>query len=454
MGNTSIEAVGIGKRYRLGQYTGSGMYQYGALREKLAAAVKTPLRIFPGLRAAPASSGADGGVWALRDVSFEVREGETLGLIGGNGAGKSTLLKVLSRITQPTEGTARIRGRVGSLLEVGTGFHPELTGRENIQLSANILGMGRNDVARKFDRIVSFAGIERFVDTPVKRYSSGMWVRLGFAVAAHLEPEILLVDEVLAVGDAVFQRRCLGKIGDVAREGRTVVFVSHNMGAIARLCGRCLWLDEGRLRLAGETAGVISKYLSSKGGLTSEYSVDEQSRAPANAGFKLHAVRIRADDGTGRAAIDSRHDCFIEIEYELERAISGLRVGYRLIASDGTIVLSSTDRDDGGRTRAHEGPGAYLSRCTIPGGFLNRGRYSISLGIDVPKVESILFMDNVVSFDVQLSGDPDGRMSDNRLGLVCPRLPWSIERLNSPSNRCPGAGRRQGHGRPAHVEAD
>jgi lipopolysaccharide transport system ATP-binding protein len=433
--NATIEAENLGKRYRLGQYVGSGMYQYGALRERLESALRIPFRLRT-RHSKPEASPCDAEVWALRGVSFAVGQGETLGLIGSNGAGKSTLLKVLSRITVPTEGIARIRGRVGSLLEVGTGFHPELTGRENIYLSGTILGMSRNDVRSKFDRIVGFAGIDRFVDTPVKRYSSGMWVRLGFAVAAHLEPEILLVDEVLAVGDAVFQRKCLGKMGDVAKEGRTVVFVSHNMGAVARLCSRCLWLDDGRLEMSGETGEVISRYLSSKGGMKSEFSVTDPAKAPGNGVFNLRAVRVK-DGGNGRATIDTRYDCFVEIEYELAKPLPGLRVGYRLLASDGTVVLSSTDRDGGCRTETDCRSGIYLSRCTIPGGLLNRGRYSISLGIDVPKVESILFLDNVVSFDVEIAGDLDGTTSDNRLGLVCPRLPWKVEQLDGPPCRRP-----------------
>jgi lipopolysaccharide transport system ATP-binding protein len=441
MPNLSIEVDNIGKRYRLGEYAGSGMYRYGALREKFASALKAPVRLCarPGK---PQVTACDGEIWALRGVSFGVKEGETLGLIGSNGAGKSTLLKVLSRITEPTEGSARIRGRVGSLLEVGTGFHPELTGRENIYLSGAILGMNRDYIRRKFDGIVGFAGIERFVDTPVKRYSSGMWVRLGFAVAAHLEPEILLVDEVLAVGDAVFQRRCVGKIGDVAKEGRTVIFVSHNMGAVARLCGRCLWLDNGRLEMSGEPGMVISRYLSSKGGMSAEYSMAQSSKAPRNGRFALRAVRVKDRDGNAQASIDARHDCFIEIEYQLVGPIPGLRVGYRLLASDGSVLLSSTDRDGGRRTEADCLPGVYVSRCTIPGGLLNRGRYSISLGIDIPKVESILFIDNIVSFDIEIAGDLGGTRSDNRLGFICPHLPWDVEQLDIRPHRRPAGNRR------------
>ena len=244
----------------------------------------------------------DTDLWALRDVSFEVKRGEVVGIIGRNGAGKSTLLKILSRITEPTAGSAKIHGRVGSLLEVGTGFHPELTGRENIYLNGAILGMRRAEIERKFDEIVAFAEIERFLDTPVKRYSSGMYVRLAFAVAAHLEPEILLVDEVLAVGDAQFQKKCLGKMGDVAKEGRTVLFVSHNMVAVQTLCQRAFWLDSGQLKAQGEVGTIVTTYL--RAGLA-EDDVTERvwpdiATAPGNETVRLHRISVRPEDGKPR----------------------------------------------------------------------------------------------------------------------------------------------------------
>ena len=239
MTDLAIRVEHLGKRYRIGERE-----RYRALRDTLADAVKAPLRR---LRSPRSPRVVDNTIWALRDVSLEVAPGEVLGVIGHNGAGKSTLLKILSRITEPTEGRAEVRGRVGSLLEVGTGFHPELTGRENIYLNGAILGMKRSEITRRFDEMVAFAGVERFIDTPVKRYSSGMYLRLAFAVAAHLEPEILLVDEVLAVGDAAFQKKCLGRMSDVAREGRTVLFVSHNLPSIENLCQRVVVVDGGRI---------------------------------------------------------------------------------------------------------------------------------------------------------------------------------------------------------------
>src|SRR5829696_8295834 len=258
MSEVAIRVEGVGKKYRLG----ARREGYKTLRDALAGAAKAPARVVRGL-AGRNGNGADSrnDFWALRDVSFELARGEVLGVIGSNGAGKSTLLKILSRITHPTTGDIEIHGRVGSLLEVGTGFHPELSGRENIYLNGAILGMPRAEVRRKFDEIVDFAGVEQFLDTPVKRYSSGMYVRLAFAVAAHLEPEILVVDEVLAVGDASFQRKCLDKMKDVGEHGRTVLFVSHNMPAITRLCDRTILLDEGRILKDGPSHQVVGTYL-------------------------------------------------------------------------------------------------------------------------------------------------------------------------------------------------
>jgi len=275
--NLAIKVENLGKRYRMGQYVGSGA-QYKTLRESLTNAVTAPLRrlkynsqsaIRDSHSSNPQSASPQSAIrnpksspflWALRDVSFEVKRGEVLGIIGRNGAGKSTLLKILTRITEPTEGRAELNGRVGSLLEVGTGFHPELTGRENVYLSGAILGMSRKEIDRKFDEIVDFSGVETYIDTPVKRYSSGMRVRLGFAVAAHLEPEILLIDEVLAVGDIAFQKKCLGKMGNVAKEGRTVLFVSHNMGAIRNLCERAIWLNDSQIVKDASAQETVTDY--------------------------------------------------------------------------------------------------------------------------------------------------------------------------------------------------
>src|SRR6266581_5828920 len=256
MSETAIQVENVSKLYHIGKRT-----PYKTVRESLMNVLSAPSRLSRRLRKTKTCRADETELWALRDVSFEVKQGEVVGLIGRNGAGKSTLLKVLSRITEPTAGRITIRGRVGSLLEVGTGFHPELTGRENILLNGAILGMRRAEITRKFDQIVAFAEIDKFIDTPVKHYSSGMYTRLAFAVAAHLEPEILIVDEVLAVGDAQFQKKCLGKMGDVAHEGRTVLFVSHNMTSVLNLCTRCVFMEKGSVSQTGTTEAVVSAYL-------------------------------------------------------------------------------------------------------------------------------------------------------------------------------------------------
>lgn len=330
MSDTVIKVEGLSKRYRLGQYVG-GAYQYRALRDVLTEAMYAPFRR---LRARikqravgnrpitmshepstpPPLHPSTNFIWALKDVSFEVKQGEVVGIIGRNGAGKTTLLKVLSRITEPTEGRAEIKGRIGSLLEVGTGFHPELTGRENIYLSGAILGMTKKEIDQKFDEIVDFSGIEKFIDTPVKRYSSGMWVRLGFAVAAHLEPEILLVDEVLAVGDVAFQKKCLGKMEAVSKEGRTVLFVSHNMAAIQGLCSKCYLLDNGRLVTEGSPREVIEKYLSN---LLQVVPISLSNRADRKGSGKIKFIEVSIVDAKGQP-IDyalSGQDIAIAISY-------------------------------------------------------------------------------------------------------------------------------------------
>ncbi|MBI3086700.1 MAG: ABC transporter ATP-binding protein [candidate division NC10 bacterium] len=436
MSEFAIRADNLSKRYRIGPRE-----SYKALRDTLTDALAAPFRRLrrrgdggrktgdglPGPRSPV--PGHDSHIWALQDVSFEVKPGEVVGIIGRNGAGKSTLLKILSRITRPTRGRAEIRGRVGSLLEVGTGFHPELTGRENTYLNGAILGMGRAEIDSKFGEIVAFAEVEKFIDTPVKRYSSGMYVRLAFAVAAHLEPEILLVDEVLAVGDAEFQKKCLGKMGDVAKEGRTVLLVSHNMGAITRLCRRAILLDQGRVRLCAPSDEAVAQYLSLHSTGSAEFAVARPSPAPGHPDFTLRAVRVKDSRGALAASIDIRHPFCVEIEYDLRRPINGLRVGFRLLTSEGVVVFSSTDRDQEGAGGPDRTAGVHRSRCEIPGGFLNKGHYSVSLGIDVPMVQSILFLDGVVSFFVEPTGGLVGAIPDNRLGVVCPRLPWTVERL-------------------------
>jgi lipopolysaccharide transport system ATP-binding protein len=300
MDTTAIQINELGKRFRLGERE-----PYKTFRESLVKAVRAPLHWRRNGSNRGNGRDADRWLWALRDISLKVEHGEVLGVIGRNGSGKSTLLKILSRITEPTEGYADIQGRVGSLLEVGTGFHKELSGRENIYLNGALLGMRRAEIASKFDQIVAFAEMDRFLDTPVKRYSSGMYMRLAFAVAAHLEPEILLVDEVLAVGDAAFQKKCLGKMSSVAGEGRTVLFVSHNMSAIQNLCPRALWLDSGRVREAGPTGPVVQHYLEAMGSVQT-VPLAERSDRVGDGSARMLWLSVEPDDGTGVVRTGSR----------------------------------------------------------------------------------------------------------------------------------------------------
>src|SRR5581483_5516000 len=326
---TAIDIQQLGKRYKLGDRV-----HYGRLTESLANAVSA----LAGRR----SSGPAQYVWALQDVTLAIEEGEVIGFIGRNGAGKTTLLKLLSRITEPTTGEARLRGNVGSLLEVGTGFHQELTGRENIFLSGAILGMRRAEIRRNFDDIVEFAGVGAFVDTPVKRYSSGMQVRLGFAVAAQLSTEILIVDEVLAVADAEFQRRCLAKIEDVARSGnRTILFVSHNMHSLRSLCNRAAFLEQGRLRSVGEATRVVREYLESAAGSNAERVWDDEQRRPGNEDLRLVAVRVLDRSGALVATAMSSDALTVELELEVSTRTAGTAVGFDLESDDGGGVLSA-----------------------------------------------------------------------------------------------------------------
>ncbi len=322
-------------------------------------------------------------LWALKDVSFTVQQGEVLGIIGRNGAGKSTLLKILSRVTAPTSGQVKVKGRIASLLEVGTGFHPELTGRENIYLNGAILGMSKEEVRRKFDEIVAFAEVAKFIDTPVKRYSSGMYVRLAFAVAAHLEPEILVVDEVLAVGDAEFQKKCLGKMGDVAKEGRTVLFVSHNMGAIRNLCQRSILLAKGELVNSGPTPEIVEKYLYTKTAECAEQVWENINTAPGNNVVKLHAVRIMSND---KLATSIPSDCEVVFETEYWNRINGCRliVEVRLLDPDTGYILNTFSTPEASLTQDEliTGPletGLYRSRLVFPPNFFNEKHFSIHL---------------------------------------------------------------------------
>jgi len=374
------------------------------------------------------SFSSDDHIWALKDVSFEVNRGEVIGIIGRNGAGKTTLLKILSRITEPTQGHADIRGRVGSLLEVGTGFHPELTGRENIYLNGAILGMRRAEIDRRFDEIVAFGEIDKFLDTPVKRYSSGMYVRLAFAVAAHLEPEILLVDEVLAVGDAAFQKKCLGKMGDVAKEGRTVLFVSHNMAAVQRLCERVVLLNEGKIVVDGVAERVIAAYLQSGPDIPPERVWHDIYEAPGDDVIRLRAVRVRDKDGAVVERIDIRRPVGIEVEYWNLQADHGVSAVVHFWNEEGIHLFGSSDFNREPRPK-----GVVKCVCWIPGNFLAEGCIIASVFVVsfTPTLVYYAEARDVVSFEVVDNSTGDGARgptSGRWPGLVRPLLEWEVSR--------------------------
>jgi lipopolysaccharide transport system ATP-binding protein len=422
-----IKVEGLGKRYRIG----AQQSPYGSLRETLAGAVRAPLRLWQ-----RASNEAQSTFWAVKDVSFEVQPGEVVGIIGRNGAGKSTLLKLLSRITEPTAGRIELYGRVGSLLEVGTGFHPELSGRENIFLNGAILGMSRTEIARKFDEIVAFAEVERFIDTPVKHYSSGMYLRLAFAVAAHLEPEILIVDEVLAVGDMRFQRKCLDKMQDVSQQGRTVIFVSHNMPAITRLCPRTILLDGGSVLRDGPSYQVVSAYLSTGLGTTAARSWPDPESAPGNEVARLRSVRVRTTEGDVTDAHDIRRPIGIEVEYDV------LTPGYVLVPNlhfyneEGVYAFLVADLEPAWRSRPRP-VGRYRSIALIPGNLLAEGTLFVGVALSTFNPEVVHFYErDAVAFQVIDSMDGDSARGDYAgpmPGVVRPMVDWQTLRVDSDS---------------------
>jgi len=375
MPTPALRVCGLGKLYKIGQ-----LQKYKALRDTLTDAMSAPFRAARTLvKGQPTFvAAAESEFWALKDVSFTVNPGEVIGIIGRNGAGKSTLLKILSRITEPTEGSAEVHGRLGSLLEVGTGFHPELTGRENIFLNGAILGMKKAEIKRKFDDIVAFAEIEKFLDTPVKFYSSGMYVRLAFAVAAHLEPEILLVDEVLAVGDAAFQKKCLGKMSEVAKGGRTIFFVSHNMGAIAELCSRAILLDHGRQINDGPVATVLEHYsrLNNSQGSQIDFTLDPSLPCC------ILGLRLCNQDGVDSNSFDINDEITIFITYRVSVKLHGLQLT-ATVARNFIDVIHSFDTDGMDEIPPRE-PGLYQARLAIPKMFLKGGIYSVRITAGTP----------------------------------------------------------------------
>ena len=421
MSETAIKVEGLSKRYLLGQTRSLRMRLAGMLGRNNETQTQEPNEF-----------------WALRDVSFLVRSGRVLGVVGHNGAGKSTLLKLLSRITDPTTGSASIRGRVASLLEVGTGFHPELTGRENIFLNGAILGLKRAEIKHHFDRIVDFAEVGRFLDTPVKRYSSGMYVRLAFAIAAHLEPEVLIVDEVLAVGDAAFQRKCLGKMGDVAQSGRTVVFVSHNMAAVRNLCHEAILLNKGRVECRGETPKVIDAYLNHLFTSTTDDGEIGWSEADAPGGKEVRLLKVRAigpADQT-RGVFDLSEDIRIELTYKVNQPVPDMRWVMKVMCDDGSIALATTDHT---QRDPHTRPGLYQSTCTIPSHLLNVGRYSLRINAGNPGVKEYVPGQAYLRLQTTRSTDHGSHYTEQWPGAVAPMLPWHQNRIESIATEPSGA---------------
>ena len=415
----------LGKKYKIRNNV-KGDQEYKSLRIALSNLISAPLHFLNNDRRMIGKPPSE--FWALKDISFDIRQGEVVGIIGRNGAGKSTLLKILSQITEPTEGEIRIRGRVASLLEVGTGFHPELTGRENVYLNGAILGMTRAEIKRKFDDIVSFAEVDKFIDMPVKRYSSGMYLRLAFAVAAYLEPEILLVDEVLAVGDAQFQKKCLSKMDGIAKENRTVLFISHNMQAVQSLCKRAIQLDRGLIVNSGEPSSVITQYLSAVSATGSEVAWDMQ-RAPGDAAAKLISIRILSEDGIGKGIYSSKENLYVEMKFMVEIKNSALCIGFDLASPDGIVLFRSYQNDLPVDDWPDIKKGENIFLCKIHSGFLNGGLYYLSPKVKIHSTSVwIVNLDNVVQFEILLDHgvSPLWNSLDGttRPGKIAPILNW------------------------------
>ncbi|MEM7260792.1 MAG: ABC transporter ATP-binding protein [Planctomycetota bacterium] len=424
MSEVVMQARGLSKQYRLGKLIGTR-----SLRESIMNGASAPWRKMRGLLRGngTAAAGLDQTMWALDDVSFDIQAGEVVGLIGRNGAGKSTLLKVLSKLTPPTRGEAEIRGRMGSLLEVGTGFHSELTGRENIFLAGSILGMRRHEILRRFDEIVDFAEVGTFIDTPAKHYSSGMYMRLAFSVAAHLDTEVLLVDEVLAVGDTSFQKRCLNKMEEAGRHGRTVIFVSHSMPTITRLCSRAILLDGGRVQADGPSATVVGGYLQSDHGSTAHRSWSDRASQPGNETVRLLSARVIDEDGATSESVDIRRPVGIEMTYEVLKAGRVLTPNMHVHNDQGDHVFGASDTSHEARRVPRE-TGRYVSVAWIPGNLLTEGVHIVSPAIStMDPVEVHLYERDAVAFTVIDSVDGDSARGDYGgwiPGAVRPLLDW------------------------------
>jgi lipopolysaccharide transport system ATP-binding protein len=427
MSDTVISVENLSKRYLIG-HLAAKRERHPTLRDALVRGVRNYTRnatqALSGQRIVPGDEVEE--FWALKDVSFEVKRGEVIGIIGRNGAGKSTLLKILSRITEPTEGRVVLQGRVASLLEVGTGFHQELTGRENIFLNGAILGMTRREIRRKFDAIVDFAEVEKFLDTPVKRYSSGMYVRLAFAVAAHLEPEILIVDEVLAVGDAEFQKKCLGKMEGVVRDGRTVLFVSHQISAINQLCRHVVWLDRGRVVACGETRAMLAKYLSMG---SSDLPIAIIQEPNDKTGLFFSKVSVLDKDGNPSSELDSLAPFYISLHYEVSKRLPKVELAIHVKTTDGISVFTTVCSSDVGKM--DKTSGSYVATVQIPAHFLMPGSYTIAARarqFGGRQFNPLHILDNIVRFTICETGTDVAKYNDHKnIGVVLVNFPWKDE---------------------------
>ena len=428
MSDVAIKVEGLSKKYHIGRK----QEKYKTLRDTLAGAFVAPFRKAGKLLRGQATGAAelDETIWALKDVSFEIKEGEVVGIIGRNGAGKSTLLKILSRITEPTKGFAEIHGRVGSLLEVGTGFHPELTGRENIYLSGAILGMKRVEIDKKFDEIVAFAEVDKFIDTPVKHYSSGMYLRLAFAVAAHLEPEILFVDEVLAVGDARFQKKCINKMQDIGHEGRTILFVSHNMATITRLCSRAILLEEGNLLYDGLPANIVARYINSGNGIPASRIWNNPEKAPGGNVARLKAVRALTMDNKPNDVFEISQPIKVEMEYEVIEPSHVLLPHFAFFNEDGVAIFITIEQDPYWRSRPRPA-GQYISSAIIPGNFLSEGKLFVEVNVITTEPVTCQFsVRDAIAFQIMDGGHRDSARGDwigHLPGLIRPLLEWKTQ---------------------------
>ena len=424
--STVIKVENISKQYRLGDVgTGAFAHDVNKWWHKVRGKENPYLKI--GETNDRAVKGESDYVWALKDINFEVKQGEVLGIIGRNGAGKSTLLKILSKITTPTTGSIKIKGRIASLLEVGTGFHPELSGRDNIFLNGAILGMTKREIKSKFDEIVDFAGVERYIDTPVKRYSSGMYVRLAFGVAAHLEPEILIVDEVLAVGDAEFQKKALGKMKDVsAKDGRTVLFVSHNLSAIDNLCNQVILLNKGGIAFVGKTEEGIKQYINFE--IQSESFITRKNNNERALFFTKYFLSNK--EGNRLEQFNNKQNTTLNIEISINTPSNKYAVSYELININGLVIYCSSLYDSPSSSSIIWEEGKYLLKTELPLNLLKTGLYHIQLRSSIPNIEVLDEPEELLSFELKDFVSPIAKTGEGRNGVIIPVFTWEKSRLH------------------------